>query len=108
MAMVGALKRSAPQSSARTGAWMAKSKIIRWLVALTIVLAGIVASLIAGQWLQSVLGLPSFLVRKGTHGPYTDLVALALGSGLLIVYFYLVPKVLRVTHSELSRMLRGE
>jgi len=87
---------------------MAKSKLVRWLVAVTIILAGIVASLTAAQWLQSVLGLPSFLVRKGTHGSYTDLVVLALGVGLLIGYFCLVPKVFRVTHNELSRMLRGE
>lgn len=86
---------------------MAKSKLVRWLVAVTIILAGLVASLMAAQWLQSVLGLPSFLVRKA-HRPYTDLVVLALGVGLLIGYFYLVPKVFRVALNELSRMLRGE
>jgi hypothetical protein len=87
---------------------MSKSKLVRRLVAVAIIASGIVVSLTVAEWLQSVLGLPSFLVRKGSHGPHTDLVVLALGVGLLMGYFYLVPKLFRITHDELSRMMRGE
>ncbi|CAM3662611.1 hypothetical protein [Roseateles saccharophilus] len=86
---------------------MAKNKVVRWLLAVAILLTGILASFYVAEWLQTVLRLPSFTIIS-RRGSATDLVVLALAICLLIGYLYIVPKLLRVSHEEMSRMMRGE
>jgi hypothetical protein len=85
----------------------ARNRFARWLSALAILLGGIASSFLVAGWLQSALGLPSFVVVS-RHGSPSDLVLLTLGGVLLIAYLYFVPKLFRIDHHELSRMLRGE
>lgn len=86
---------------------VAKNRFVRWLYALTVLVVGVVLSFFAAGWLQSVLRLPS-LVIKSRSGSASDLVVLALAVPLLIAYFCIVPKVLRFDQDEFSRMLKGE
>lgn len=86
---------------------MAKSKVLRWFIALAILLSGIISSIYSAKWLQGVFGLPSFLIMS-RHGSASDLVVLAITMPLLIVYLYVVSKLFRVDHNDLGRMLRGE
>jgi hypothetical protein len=85
---------------------MSKSKVVRLLLALAIILVGIVLSFIGASWLKIELGLPSlaFRMKSGTPADLTDL---ALASALLIAYLSVMPKLLRITHDELSKMLSG-
>jgi hypothetical protein len=84
-----------------------KKQAMRWLLAVAILVTGILASFYAAEWLQTVLGLPSFTIIS-RRGVATDLVVLALAICLFIGYLYIVPKVLRVSHEDISRMMRGE
>lgn len=84
-----------------------KNRFVRWSFALTILLVGVALSFLAAIWLQSVLGLPSFIIKSRSGSP-SDLVTLAVALPLVIAYLYAVPKLIRVDFDALSRMLRGE
>jgi len=89
------------------GHGVANDKFTRRFLAFAVLLLGVLASFYVAKWLQAVLGLPSFPIMS-RRGSATDLVVLALAICVLIGYLYLVPKLFRVGHEEMRRVIRGE